>query len=408
MATADEMVSPNVTSSSELAMTPPPPKVTRSILFQNGSSLIELASSSESNGRLAITFAPPELCDVNGFGYFEQQLTAAGFDVLAIKQVANAGYSDLTLDMIAEACGALPHYNSRVILGADAGATAALRLFSSFAGVKILALSPDMAYDYTLALPVQAEISLLFDPTQPTEMDNLRAAKPHFSRARIVRLPHLGMPTRYALEESGTLIAFMSALADNEVFDANQHFRKNRNASAIALMILGNRALQRGHYATAQTILERAYAIDHRHGAGISYCQALRLGGKQEAAAQFMSTIVEREPDNAHLWAALSFFEEMAGQLEQSLVSTRRAIQMLPEFEVFQVAERRLLNQLYDDLKMKQKMTEAALNKARAEFALIGGTGPTEFSWKRMVAFAGAVALILVILSSVAIIFRLV
>lgn len=408
MATADEMVSPNITSSSELAMTPPTPKVTRSILFQNGSSLIELASSSQSNSRLAITFAPPELCDINGFGYFEQQLAAAGFDVLAIKQASNAGYADLTLDIIAEACAALPGYDGRIILGADAGATAALRLFSSFAGIRILALSPNMAYDCTITKPVQAEINLLFDPTQPTDVENLRAAKARFSRARVVRVPHLGSPTRHSLEESGTLLAYMSALASNEPFDANQHFRKNRGASPIALMMLGNDALQRGHYATAQTILKRAYVIDHRHGAGISYCQALRLGGQPDAAAQFMSTIVDREPDNAHLWAALSFFEEMAGQLEKALSSTRRSIEMLPEFEVFKVAERRLLNALYDDLRMKQKMTEAALNKARAEFALIEGPGVAEFSWQRMVWFAAAIALILAALISAAIIFRLV
>lgn len=89
-------------------------------------------------------------------------------------------------------------------------------------------------------------------------------------------------------------------------------------------------------------------------------------------------------------------------------MSIRHAIELQPQVEPFLVAERRLLNDLFDDLRMKQMMTEAALNKSRAEFALAQGHGSTEFSWERATMLAVGSLLILVTLAAVAISFRLV
>ncbi|MFY9348953.1 MAG: hypothetical protein WBL20_11180 [Sphingobium sp.] len=381
----------------------------RSILFQNGSSLIEyIRSSAEQSSRLAITFAPPWLSDVNGFGYLEQQLTVAGFDVVAIKQVASIGYTDLNSITLAKISDALPAYASRIVLGSEDAATAALRLFAPFERIRIVALSPNMALDCTLSGPVQADISLLYDPADAAEVANHHAASARFPRARTFRLPHAGIPTRFSLEESGTILALMAALAENQEFDANLHYRQNRKQSPTALYTLGNAALRARHFRTAEALLKRSYDLENRIPTGITYCQAVSEGGNPKAAATFMATVVNRDHANPHGWAAQAWFEEISNQREEALLSIRRAIELLPNFDAFYVSERRLLSHLYENMKLKQQMTSAALDKARAELALQHGHGNSSFSWERAAWLAGGAALILAVVAAAAVMFRLV
>ncbi|MFB0872460.1 MULTISPECIES: hypothetical protein [unclassified Sphingobium] len=381
----------------------------RSILYQNGSSLIEhIRSSAKQSPRLAITLAPPWLSDVNGFGYLEQQLTAAGFDVLAIKQVTNIGYADLDPETLAKVSDALPAYASRIILGSEDAATAALRLFAPFEGVRIVALSPNMSLDCTLAGPVQADISLLYDPHEAAEAANHDAAVAKFPRARTFRLPRAGVPARFSVEESGTILALMAALAENEEFDANLHYRQHRKFSPTALYTLGNAALRKRHFRTAEVLLKRSFDLEKRIPTGITYCQAVSEGGNPKAAATFMATVVNRDHGNPHGWAAQAWFEEISNQREEALISIRRAIELLPNFEAFHVSERRLLKHLHENMKLKQQMTSAALDKARAELALQHGHGSAGFSWERAAWLAGGAALILAIVATAAVTFRLV
>lgn len=381
----------------------------RSILFQNGSSLIELVrSAAKPSTRLAITFAPPWLSDFNGFGYLEQQLTEAGFDVLAIKQAANTAYVDLSSATLAAICEDLPAYTSRVVLASEDAATAALRLFGPFAGVRIVAISPNMALDCTLSDPVQGDVSLLYDPCDPAETTNYRAAFAKFPRATTFRVPHAGIPPRFAIEESGTILALMAALANNQEFDANLHYRQNRHLSPTALHALGNAALRTRHFRTAEILLKRSYDLENRIPVGITYCQAVSEGGNPQGAATFMATVVNRDHNNPHGWAAQSWFEEMSNQREQALLSIRKAIGLLPNFDAFYVTERRLLSQLYDDMKLRHRMTSAALDKARAELSLQRGHGSSGFSWQRAGLLAAGAALILMMVALAAVIFRLV
>ncbi len=408
MAMANKVMTERPVARSRKASLQPAPAAGRTIVFQNENSLIEFIRGDMTSDRLAVTFAPPALCDINGFGYYEDRLRTEGFDVLAIKQASDIGYADLDVETIDTVCNQIPQYQSITILGTEAGATAALRLFSAFSDVTILAISPDMARDCTLAKPVQAKVIMVYDPSVPTQVESFQQASALFSRATVFRTPHAGSTARYSLEESGTLVALMMAMGEGNVLDANRHFRANRHRSATALYMLGNDALSKRRLPVAKKLLKRSYEVESRPEIGIAYCHVLRESGAALDAVAFMKTVVERYHNNAHLWAALSFFQEMAGEREEALMSVRHAVELQPQFEPFHVAERRLLNDLFDDLRLKQMMTEAALNKSRAEFALAQGHGGTEFSWERATMLAVGSLLILVILAAAAISFRLV
>ncbi|MEK7457371.1 MAG: hypothetical protein AABZ76_20935 [Pseudomonadota bacterium] len=408
MAMANKVMTERPAARSRKTSLQPAPAAGRTILFQNENSLIEFIRGDMPSNRLAVTFAPPALCDVNGFGYYEDRLRTEGFDVLAIKQASDMGYADLTAETIATVCDQIPQYQSVTVLGTEAGATAALRLFSAFSNVTILAVSPDMTVDCALAKPVQAQITMIYDPCVPAQVENFQQASSLFSRATVFKTPHTGSPARYSLEESGTLVALVIAMGEGTILDVNRHFRANRHLSATALYVLGNDALTKRQLPAARRLLKRSYEVENRPEIGIAYCHTLRESGAPLDAVAFMKTIVDRYHHNAHLWAALSYFQEMADEREEALMSIRHAIELQPQVEPFLVAERRLLNDLFDDLRMKQMMTEAALNKSRAEFALAQGHGSTEFSWERATMLAVGSLLILVTLAAVAISFRLV
>lgn len=380
----------------------------RTVLFQSNASLIEHIHGSRCGPHLAITFAPPAWGHLVGHGYLEQPLIDAGFDVLAIKQAANIGYADLNTEMLLAIVAQLPPYDSCVIIGtADAGA-AAIRLFAPMAGATIVALSPALPLDFKVAAHPQADIIVISDPTRQSEVENHLAMRAHIPAAQFIRLDHAGSPVVEALMETGTIIDLAHTLARHEPIRVKRHFRDHRSQSAAALFALGDAALRGRHFTAAQNLLRRSYDIEPGHPAAIAYCHALTQGGDPASAASFMGKVVQREPQNPHLLAVQAYFEDLAGWQEQALASIRQAVHIMPEMQAFQLAERRMLIPMYEELKLKQRMTAAALDKARAELDLRHGLGKTAFSWRRFYLLVSATIAILIMVALAATIFRLV
>lgn len=384
------------------------PASNRSVLFHSDSSAVEHVCGSQPGQHLAITFAPPAWGHLVGYGYLEQPLIEAGFDLLAIKQAANIGYADLNADMLRDIVQQLPPYESCVIIGSEDAGAAAIRLFSAMAGATIVALSPVLPNDFKVAPHPQADIVIVSDPTWQSEVENHLAARAHVPSARFVRLAHAGLPVSKALTETGTIIELARSLSGRRPFSIQQHFRQHRGQSATALLALGDATFKARHFRAAQNLLKRSYDVEPSHPAAIAYCHALAQDGDPAAAASFMGSVVQREPQNPHLLAVQAYFEDLAGWSEQALASIRQAVTILPEMQAFQLAERRMLIPLYEELKLKQRMTAAALDKARAELELRHGGGEKEFSWPRFYALLGATIGILLLVAAAASIFRLV
>jgi tetratricopeptide (TPR) repeat protein len=379
------------------------------ILFDSGSTVVEHVHGDTRSRWLAICLSPDDLIAVRSFGYYQQALRQAGFDVLAVKQASVTGYADLSAAIMAGILQKLPAYDGVVALGADTGGYAAIRLLSPFDNLPIVALSPRLPGDPGPAEAIHSDVYVAYDPKSEADQTHCRNIAKQYPRIQPLRMHSAGAPTRHALEETGTLIPFLVGLVSGQPIDPVAHFRSNRNRSALSLYHIATNAMNRRHMKTARVLLARAVKLDDQLPIAFAYARALAESGKPEQAIAEIDKLLVREPNISHYWATKGYFHELAGEDRKALEATRRAIAVEPELEYFRIAERRLLDRLYDDMAKRNQMTLAALEKARGELAMQKGFHENEdFDGKRMAALIALSLGIVAMVALIATLFRLI
>jgi hypothetical protein len=232
-------------------------------------------------GTLAVTFDPLlYLCDKPPFGheFFARQT----IDVVSVRKKAEHFYQPLSRAAFQAALAPLTRRYARVVCyGSSLGAYAAL-YFARDLPWTVIASSPRVSVHpvygaevwqqrcafrherFRRDAPARCDAIIFYDPRDAIDRRYMEGeVLPQFPRAQVVRVPFAGHPANQFLGDIGYIAPYVRAVVAGTERPALQR-RAQRARSAMYHQVLALTCVQHGHVAWADSLVQRALALDPR------------------------------------------------------------------------------------------------------------------------------------------------
>lgn len=325
----------------------------RTILFDNGMTVIEAGHAPISAQRLVITFSSFGENDPLLPGFGQQFLEKNGCSVIAVKKRADNWYRDLSLqdfaDVVTQFCG---RAEKCFTYGASMGGYAAL-YFAPVINAQAIAISPRNSMDPRFFLPEFARFRnawpnrdmaltsiskpgnrpyVVFDPRVKADLAYVnQEVRVAFPNGFYTEFAFSGHPSARAMLEVGHLKSFVTDALQGRATPSRLVSTAVKHRSATIANEMSKWNLTRKRLARAARLSEIALKIGGEQSDFLYHKGALLIAsGNLEDALNLTETMIGKQGRSASLFHRMASLSVRLGRLEQAIEASNAGLELSP------------------------------------------------------------------------------